>query len=80
MKNNSTFIITSTPIFLLGNEPTKEPLKNKSLSGAAIFFIILGSLIGLLILIIVGLYCYKRFIKKQNIPINKHLFTYLIHS
>lgn len=56
MKSDSKFIITSTPIFLLGNE---------SLSGLAIFFIILGSLIGLLILIIVGLYCYKKFIKKN---------------
>ena len=71
MKSNSNFIITSTPIFLLGNE---------SLSGLAIFFIILGSLIVLFILIIVGLYCYKRFIKKQDIPIDKKLLTTLITS
>ena len=71
MKSNSNFIITSTPIFLLGNE---------SLSGLAIFFIILGSVIGLLIIILVGLYCYKRFIKKQDIPIDKKLLTTLITS
>ena len=69
MKSNSKFIITNTPIFLLGNE---------SLSGLAIFFIILGSVIGLLIIILVGLYCYKRFIKKQNIPIDKKLLSSLI--
>jgi len=69
MKSDSKFIITSTPIFLLGNE---------SLSGLAIFFIILGSLIGLLILIIVGLYCYKKFIKKQDIPLNKSILITLI--
>ena len=69
MESDSKFIITSTPIFLLGNE---------SLSGLAIFFIILGSLIGLLILIIVGLYCYKKFIKKQDIPLNKSILITLI--
>ena len=69
MKSNSKFIITNTPIFLLGNE---------SLSFLAIILIILGSLIVLFILVIVGLYCYKRFIKKQNIPLDKNLFSSLI--
>jgi hypothetical protein len=72
MKSNSKFIITNTPIFLLGNESSSR------LSGLAIFFIIFGILIGLVIMIIIGLYCLKRFIKKQDIPFDKNLIRSLI--
>ena len=72
MKSSSKFIITSTPIFLLGNE------SSSSLSGLAIFFIILGSLIVLFILIIAGLLLFKKFVKKQEILFNKNLFSTLL--
>ena len=74
MKSNSKFIITSTPIFLLGNESSSS-----SLSGVATFFVVLGCLIGLFILVIVGLYCYKRFIKKKEIPLDKNILSSLIN-
>ena len=69
MDNDEEFTVTSTPIFLLGN---------KGLSGLAIFFIVLGSLIGLILIVFIGLYCYRRFIQKKNIPFDKHLMTTLI--
>ena len=69
LESDSKFKISSTPIFLLGNE---------GLSGLAIFFIILGSLIVLLLLGIVILYCYKKFIKKQDIPFDKNLMKSLL--
>ena len=71
MESDSTFKITSTPIFLLGNE---------GISGWAIFFIVLGSIIFLILLMFVGLYIYKRFIKKENIPLDKNLVSSLIKS
>ena len=69
MDSGDQFIVTSTPIFLLGN---------KGLSGLAIFFIILGSLIVLLLLVFIGLYCYKRFVKKRKIGFDRHLLTALL--
>ena len=68
MKKNSMFVITSTPIFLLGNE---------GLSGLAIFFIVVGVIIGVTLLIFIGLYFFKRFIQKKTIPLDKHLFIAL---
>ena len=70
---NSQFEITSTPIFLLLNE-------NKGLSAVAIFFIILFSLIGVVFLAFLGLYAYKRIIRKQNIPLDKNIFGRLLEK
>jgi hypothetical protein len=69
MDSSDTFAVTSTPIFLLGN---------KGPSGLAIFFIILGIVIGLLLLALIGLYCYRRFVQKREILFNKHLVSSLL--
>ena len=68
--------ISSTPIFLLGN------INEESTSGIsvlAIIFIVIGSILLILILGIVGLYCYKRFVKKKDIPLNKNILSSLLH-
>ena len=71
LDKDSKFKLTSTPIFLLGNE-------NTGLSGVAIFFIVLASIIVLLLLLFGGLYFYKRVVKNQYIPVDKHIFKALI--
>ena len=68
--------ISSTPIFLLGN------INEESTSGIsvlAIIFIVIVSILLILILGIVGLYCYKRFVKKKDIPLNKNILSSLLH-
>ena len=71
-KKNSKFNITSTPIFLLINDD------NKGLSLVAIVFIIVSALILLIILIFVGLYIYKRFIKNLYIPLDRNIIGALL--
>ena len=63
--------ISSTPIFLLGND--------NGISGFVIFLIIFGIILLIFILGIVGLYCYKRFIKKKSIPFDKNIISSLLH-
>ena len=69
--NDLTLTISSTPIFLLGDD--------SGLSGFAIFMIAFCCIIGIVILGIVGLYIYKRFFKKKEIPVNKNFFKSLLH-
>ena len=69
--NDLTLTISSTPIFLLGDD--------SGLSGFAIFMIVFSCIIGIVILGIVGLYIYKRFFKKKEIPVNKNFFKSLLH-
>ena len=86
LDKDSTFKLTSTPFFLLGNETTdNESTDNKStfnestgISGVAIFFIVLVCIIVLIVLVLVGLYFYKRVVKNQYIPIDKHILKALI--
>ena len=85
MKNSSEFSITSTPIFLLGDDKSKEEEDNKEnegdeskekgkrnnnrpsgLSKIALISIIAGSIIGVIIIVIVGFFCYKAFIQKKE--------------
>ena len=80
LNKDSKFKLTSTPIFLLGDENKDENKEdenkdeNKGISGVATFFIVLTCIIVLIILVFVGLYFYKRVVKNEYIPIDKHLF------
>ena len=79
-KKNSEFTVTNTPIFLLdnvNNYPDDDDGKG-GLSGAAIFFIVVFVLIGVVFLALVGLYIYKRFIKNQYLPLDKNLIGNLL--
>ena len=79
-KKNSEFTVTNTPIFLLdnvNNYPDDDDGKG-GLSGAAIFFIVVFVLIGIVFLALVGLYLYKRFIKNQYLPLDKNLIGNLL--
>ena len=74
ISKNSKIAVTSTPIFLIGNE--------KGTSGFVTFLKVVGIIL-LIILIIgfisfVGFYCYKRFVKKKYIPLDKGFFSALL--
>ena len=71
--------ISSTPIFLLGNFTEKPSSKNSGTSGFVIFLGILGVIILVVIVAFVGLYCYKRFVKKKDIPFDKNILSSLLH-
>ena len=79
MDSNDTFAVTSTPIFLLGNKgPSGSPVESVELKSRPIFFIILGIVIGLLLLALICLYCYRRFVRKREILFDKQLVSYLL--
>ena len=71
--------ISSTPIFLLGNINGDEEKDSPGISGFVIFLIVLGIIFLVFILSIVGLYCYKRFVKKKDIPLDKNIISSLLH-
>ena len=75
-KKNLKVKISSTPIFLIGGVVEKQ---NKKTSGFVIFLIVVGIIVLVLIFGIVGLFIYKKFIKKKEIPFNKHFLQSLLH-
>jgi len=80
IEKNSVISVTSTPIFLLGNiEEDEENSENSSkTSGFVIFLEVVGIILLIVILAIVGLYCYKKYIKKKYVPIDKNFFSSLL--
>lgn len=81
MKKNisgrETIKVSSTPVFLLGsfNDVEEEP---SGISVAAIIFIVIGAIILFVILGFVGLYCFRRFIQKKDIPMDKNIIKSLL--
>ena len=86
IKKNSLISITSTPVFLLRDYESKDEnekqdankVENKGTSGFVVFLEVVGIIILICIIIIVGLYCYKKFVQKKNVPIDKTFFYSLI--
>ena len=83
--------ITTTPIFLLKNFDGKEGEKkgefeeffeedddDDGTSGFVIFLAVVGIILLVAIVIIGALYCYKKFVQKKNVPLDKHFFTSLL--
>ncbi len=68
------FKISSTPIFLLGND---ENNKSEGSNGFATFCIVLVCIIGICIILIGGLYVFKKYIKKTNRQVDQGFFDYL---
>ena len=76
ISNSDEISVSSTPIFLIVNE--------ESTSGFVTFLKVVGIILLVLILVfivgVVGLYCYKRFVKKKSIPFNKNIMMTLINA
>ena len=72
IKKNSLISITTTPVFLLQNYDYKET------SGFVIFLEVVGIIILIAIIIIAGLYCYKKFVQKKDVPFDKYFFSSLM--
>ena len=70
--------ITSTPIFLLiGHE--KGEYSGNSISGFVIFIEILGIIILISIIAIIGLFFFKRYVQKKEIPSEQNIISSLLH-
>ena len=72
IKKDSKISITTTPVFLLQNYNYKET------SGFVIFLEVVGIILLIGIIVIAGLYCYKKFYQKKNVPFDKRFFYSLI--
>ena len=75
LSREATIKVSSTPVFLLGSFDDNEKEENSSVTLAlAIVF----SIIGIIILAFVGLYCFRRFVQKREIPMNKNFLKSLL--
>ena len=77
ISGRETIKVSSTPVFLLGsfNDVEEEP---SGISVAAIIFIVIGAIILFVILGFIGLYCFRRFIQKKDIPMDKNIIKSLL--
>ena len=78
ISRDATIKVSSTPIFLLGNYNDDEKEDKSGPSALAITFAVIASLILLVILAFVGLYCFRRFVQKRDIPMNKNILKSLL--
>ena len=90
---NTKIAVTSTPIFLLNNFDKKEGEKRGEFaekiddddddeggtSGFVVFLEVVGIIALIVVVAIVGLYCYRRCVQKKNIPLDKDFFSSLLH-
>ena len=76
-KKNEKIKITSTPIFLLGKyEKSKDSsAEPEGTSGFVIFLEVMGIILLIAILVLVGLYLYKRHLKKKSLNIDDKNFN-----
>lgn len=70
ISKKDTIKVSSTPVFLLGND--------EGTSVWVIIFSIIGAILLLAILGLVGLYIFRRFIQKKDIPMDKNFLKSLL--
>ena len=70
ISKSSKIYVTSTPIFLIEG--------GKGTSGFVIFLEVVGIILLIAILAIAGLYCYRKFVQKKTVPLDKNFFKSLI--
>ena len=75
LSREATIKVSSTPVFLLGSFDDNEKEENSSVS---LVLAIVFSIIGIIILAFVGLYCFRRFVQKREIPMNKNFLKSLL--
>ena len=75
ISKNKTIKVSSTPIFLLDD---KIKYKAPKTSGFVIFLEVVGIILLIVAVAFVGLYCYKRFVKKKYIPLDKNIISSLL--
>ena len=73
ISKNSKISVTSTPIFLIDMNG-----ENKKTSGFVVFLEVVGIILLIAAAAIIGLYCYKKFVRKQNVPFDKNFFSSLL--
>ena len=60
------------------NHNKDENNNNQGTSGFVIFLEVVGIIILIVLIIIAGLYCYKKFVQKKNVPLDKRFFYSLL--
>jgi hypothetical protein len=77
ISRGDTIKVSSTPVFLLGSfdDGEKEPSGTSTL---VIVLSIIGIILLLMIAAFIGLYCFRRFVQKKDVPMNKNILKSLL--